>query len=84
MLCAMQDRWLDPEAEYAAMPSPYNKGAKSKRLFPFSQGQRNCVGRGLAQMNYTTTVAKLFSHFSFKLADQVCIFVDKGRAQCNC
>lgn len=68
---ALQERWLDPEAEYATTPNPYNSSAKSKRFFPFSQGQRNCVGRGLAQMNYAATVARLYSHFTFKLADDV-------------
>jgi Cytochrome P450 len=67
----LQERWLDPEAEYATTPNPYNSSSKSKRFFPFSQGQRNCIGRGLAQMNYAATVAKLYSHFTFKLADDV-------------
>lgn len=72
-VCTLQDRWLDPDAEYAATPNPYNPGAKSKRFFPFSQGSRNCVGRGLAHMNFTTTVAKLYSHFTFRLADEVIV-----------
>jgi cytochrome P450 len=71
----LQERWLDPEAEYATTPNPYNSSAKSKRFFPFSQGQRNCVGRGLATMNYAATVARLYSHFTFKLADDVRSFV---------
>ena len=38
---------------------------------PFSVGARDCAGQSLARMNYTTTVAMLLSHFSFKLAAEV-------------
>lgn len=80
----IQERWLDADAEYGKQPNPFNEGAKSKRFFPFSQGPRNCVGRGLAHMNYTTTIAKLFSHFTFRLADEVRATTDACRDASSC
>jgi hypothetical protein len=46
---------------------------QGKRWFPFSDGPRNCVGQALAKMNMAATFAQLYSHFSFQLADEVCL-----------
>ncbi len=46
---------------------------QGKRWFPFSDGPRNCVGQALAKMNMAATFAQLYSHFSFRLADEVCL-----------
>lgn len=42
-----------------------------KRFMPFLEGNRQCIGMSLAKLNYTTAVAVLLSHFSFRLADDV-------------
>ena len=47
--------------------------ARVRRFYPFSQGQRGCVGRGLAVMNYTAAAAVLLGTFHFRLADEVLI-----------
>lgn len=44
---------------------------QGKRWFPFSDGPRNCVGQALAKMNMAATFAQLYSHYSFKLAEEV-------------
>lgn len=44
---------------------------QGKRWFPFSDGPRNCVGQALAKMNLAVTFAQLYSHYSFKLAEEV-------------
>lgn len=44
---------------------------QGKRWFPFSDGPRNCVGQALAKMNLAATFAQLYSHYSFKLAEEV-------------
>ena len=44
---------------------------QGKRWFPFSDGPRNCVGQALAKMNMAATFAQLYSHYSFRLADEV-------------
>ncbi|KAK9807492.1 hypothetical protein WJX72_000759 [[Myrmecia] bisecta] len=46
-------------------------GGRVKRFMPFSEGRRDCVGQNLARMNYTTTLAMLLAHFSFKLAPEM-------------
>jgi len=51
---------------------PVDGGAgRVRRFYPFSQGQRGCVGRGLAAMNYTAAAAVLLGTFHFRLADDV-------------
>ena len=42
-----------------------------KRFMPFLEGNRQCIGMSLAKLNYTTAVALLLSHFTFRLADDV-------------
>lgn len=42
-----------------------------KRFMPFLEGNRQCIGMSLAKLNYTTAVAMLLSHFTFRLADDV-------------
>ncbi|KAL3150250.1 hypothetical protein ABBQ32_000104 [Trebouxia sp. C0010 RCD-2024] len=44
---------------------------QGKRWFPFSDGPRNCVGQALAKMNMATTLAQLYSHYSFQLAEEM-------------
>jgi cytochrome P450 len=44
-----------------------------RRFFPFSLGERDCLGRNLAKMTVAATIAYLLSHFSFRLADKVCL-----------
>ena len=91
---SLQDRWLSPDAENARFINDDNtmsdltiqQGSVSaaKRFFPFSLGSRNCIGRGLAQMNYTVTVAKLLARFSFRLADEVgCCLADGRLLACH-
>mmetsp|Transcript_8675 Transcript_8675/g.26027 ORF Transcript_8675/g.26027 Transcript_8675/m.26027 type:complete len:414 (-) Transcript_8675:841-2082(-) len=76
----LPDRWLDPEAEYVPVKEglkgsaagTQNGGAgRVRRFYPFSQGQRGCVGRGLAAMNYTAAAAVLLGTFHFRLADDM-------------
>ncbi len=45
-----------------------------KRFMPFLEGNRQCIGMSLAKLNYTTAVALLLSHFTFRLADDVSTF----------
>lgn len=66
---SVQERWEEPDAEYAA--SDAADGQKVKRFIPFSHGNRDCAGQSLARINYTTTVAMLLANFSFRLADEV-------------
>jgi cytochrome P450 len=44
---------------------------RPKRYFPFAEGPRNCVGQSLAKISLVATMATLYQHFSFKLADEV-------------
>ena len=77
----LQERWEEPDAEYASPKLTQHSGdgskagqqQKARRFMPFSVGARDCAGQSLARMNYTTTVAMLLSHFSFKLAAEVCL-----------
>lgn len=46
-------------------------GLQVKRFMPFLEGNRQCIGMSLAKLNYTTAVALLLSHFTFRLADDV-------------
>ena len=78
-LLTLQERWEESDAEYASPKLTQPSGGsgkagqqqKARRFMPFSVGARDCAGQSLARMNYTTTVAMLLSHFSFKLADEV-------------
>lgn len=36
------------------------------------EGPRSCAGLALANMNLTATLALLYGHFTFRLADEVC------------
>ena len=51
---------------------------QGKRWFPFSDGPRNCVGQALAKMNIAATFAQLYSHYSFKLAEEVTCLIMLG------
>ena len=42
-----------------------------RRFLPFMEGPRSCAGLALANMNLTATLALLYGHFSFRLADEV-------------
>ena len=60
------------------MPRSETKGAEGrpKRFLPFMEGARSCAGMALAEMNLTATLAILYGHFSFRLADEVgCCFL---------
>ncbi len=46
-------------------------GSRPLRFFPFGLGARECVGQGLAKLNYTATLATLLGYFHFKLAPEV-------------
>eukprot|EP00884_Botryococcus_braunii_P022866 jgi/Botrbrau1/9263/Bobra.180_1s0020.1 len=43
----------------------------AKRYIPFSEGPRNCVGLSLANVLMPTTLAALYSRFTFSLAPQM-------------
>ena len=67
----MQDRWLDianPEEEQDG--SSTGTRAKPLAFMPFSVGARDCVGQSMAKMTYTTTLAMLYSRFSFRLVHE--------------
>ena len=72
-LLSLQERWEEPDADYAAVKMSQGDGraAKVKRFYPFSSGNRDCAGQSLARMNYTATVAMLSACFSFQLAQEV-------------
>ena len=53
-----------------------------RRWFPFSAGQRDCIGQNLARMNYTTTVAMLLARFSLRLAVPVSSYLQDGCLVC--
>ncbi|CAL8468296.1 g7836 [Coccomyxa elongata] len=42
-----------------------------RRFLPFMEGPRSCAGLALANMNLTATLALLYGHFSFRLADEM-------------
>ena len=44
---------------------------KAKRYFPFALGARDCLGRNLAAVSMSTTLATLLGRLSFSLADRV-------------
>ena len=45
--------------------------SKAKRYFPFALGARDCLGRNLAAVSMSTTLATLLGRLSFSLADRV-------------
>lgn len=53
-----------------AAPAGIEQG-RTLRFIPFGEGARHCVGKNLAQINYTATLATLLGHFSFTLGAQV-------------
>ncbi|EIE19314.1 cytochrome P450 [Coccomyxa subellipsoidea C-169] len=44
---------------------------RARRFLPFMEGPRSCAGLALANMNLTATLALLYGHFSFRLADEM-------------
>ena len=42
-----------------------------RRVLPFGDGARACIGMPLAKIMLTTNIAQMMSHFSFRLADAV-------------
>lgn len=42
-----------------------------QQMYPFSVGDRNCIGRSLAQMEMPLVIAKLFAHYDVAYADDV-------------
>ncbi|KAK9914782.1 hypothetical protein WJX75_000489 [Coccomyxa subellipsoidea] len=42
-----------------------------RRFLPFMEGPRSCAGLALANMNLTATLALLYGHFTFRLADEM-------------
>lgn len=78
------DRFLQPGAEYLQgdgqgaagslggdQGDPRASGARPQRFFPFSMGERDCVGQNLGRLNFTATLAKLWGNFTFRLAAEV-------------
>ncbi len=58
-----------------------------RRFLPFMEGPRSCAGLALANMNLTATLALLYGHFSFRLADEVApphsSFADEVASSCR-
>ena len=78
--------FLDAKAEllrFLSRPPGGGDAGKDRvrRFYPFSQGQRGCIGRSLAVMNYTTVAATLLGHFTFRLADEVGFLLSIIRSQ---
>ncbi len=53
------------------MCSSGSTDGRARRFLPFMEGPRSCAGLALANMNLTATLALLYGHFSFRLADEV-------------
>ncbi|CAL8464901.1 g4436 [Coccomyxa elongata] len=58
-------------ADLGTSPDSHHEYQKVKRFMPFLEGNRQCIGMSLAKLNYTTAVALLLSHFTFRLADDM-------------
>ncbi|KAK9812980.1 hypothetical protein WJX72_006775 [[Myrmecia] bisecta] len=67
----MPERWLgDTTPSEDQDASSDSKDVKPSAFLPFSVGPRNCVGQAMAKMTYTTTLALLYSRFTFKLVQE--------------
>eukprot|EP00884_Botryococcus_braunii_P022864 jgi/Botrbrau1/9261/Bobra.180_1s0018.1 len=79
--CFQPERFLLDGAELAksdktaddahGLSSHSNGEWPAKRYIPFSEGPRNCVGLSLANVLMPTTLAALYSRFTFSLAPQM-------------
>ncbi|CAK0787756.1 hypothetical protein CVIRNUC_010978 [Coccomyxa viridis] len=80
------ERWENPEEEYylakhapdlagqgsASSAAPaLQAGSKARRMHPFGQGIRNCVGQQLAKINIPTVIAMFVREFHLTLAPQM-------------
>lgn len=66
---AYGDKPGKPAAVQGGCPFAGDSAALPQQSFPFSRGDRNCVGRALARMEMTLIVAKLLSAYDVQLAD---------------
>lgn len=67
------ESWEDLGRNTPAIAEPVELSLRPKRWIPFSEGPRSCVGRALADMSMTGTLATLLARFHFRLADKVMV-----------
>lgn len=65
------ESWEDLGRNIPAAAEPVELSLRPKRWIPFSEGPRSCVGRALADMSMTGTLATLLAQFHFRLADKM-------------
>jgi cytochrome P450 len=66
VVVGLQERWLQPGAEYLQ-----EEGCYYKRFMPFGEGLRSCLGQNLAVIAMRTILAHLLGRYTFKLSGQV-------------
>eukprot|EP00884_Botryococcus_braunii_P018825 jgi/Botrbrau1/5626/Bobra.55_1s0015.1 len=68
----LPERWYADDADIARhcgeKPEP---GSQVRRFVPFGDGCRKCIGGELGRVSLIATLARLFSNFRFRLADQM-------------
>ncbi len=72
LIMVLQERWYAADADIARhCGEKPEAGSQVRRFVPFGDGSRKCIGGELGRVSVIATLARFFSNFRFRLADQV-------------